>query len=158
LQSAEFRGYARDAGGGLSADPLPSDPVSLSDVLRSQLWRYLRNFANYEFQTTMFQPVGGMDMIGKAFAREVGDLIRYNAKVTQIQQNGCGVTVTYADTANGSAVQQVTADWCICTIPLPILSQLPVDVSGPMKNAIDAVPYAASVKIGLQFKRRFWEE
>ena len=27
-----------------------------------------------------------------------------------------------------------------------------------MKNAIDAVPYAASVKIGLQFKRRFWEQ
>jgi monoamine oxidase len=27
-----------------------------------------------------------------------------------------------------------------------------------MKAAIDAVPYAASVKIGLQFKRRFWEE
>ena len=27
-----------------------------------------------------------------------------------------------------------------------------------MKAAIDAVPYAASVKVGLQFKRRFWEE
>jgi monoamine oxidase len=158
LKSAEFRGYARDPGGGLSADPLPSDPISLSEVLRSQLWRYLRSFANYEFQTTLFQPVGGMDMIGKAFAREVGDLIRTNAKVTQIQQNSSGVTVTYVDTANASAVQQVTADWCVCTIPLSILSQLPVDVSAPMKNAIDAVPYAASVKIGLQFKRRFWEE
>ncbi|WP_244485951.1 flavin monoamine oxidase family protein [Bradyrhizobium viridifuturi] len=27
-----------------------------------------------------------------------------------------------------------------------------------MKNAIDSLPYAASVKVGLQFKRRFWEE
>ena len=27
-----------------------------------------------------------------------------------------------------------------------------------MKAAIDAVPYASSVKVGLQFKRRFWEE
>ena len=27
-----------------------------------------------------------------------------------------------------------------------------------MKDAIDALPYAAAVKIGLQFKRRFWEE
>jgi monoamine oxidase len=27
-----------------------------------------------------------------------------------------------------------------------------------MKAAIDAVPYTPSVKIGLQFKRRFWEE
>ena len=45
----------------------------------------------------MFQPVGGMDMIGKAFAREVGDLIRYNAKVTRIQQDDSGVTVSYVD-------------------------------------------------------------
>jgi monoamine oxidase len=41
---------------------------------------------------------------------------------------------------------------------LSILSQLQVDVGAPMKAAIDAVPYAAAVKIGLQFKRRFWEE
>ncbi|WGR90997.1 flavin monoamine oxidase family protein [Bradyrhizobium sp. ISRA443] len=158
LDSAAFRGYTRDPGGGLTADPLPSDPIALSDILRSQLWRYLQAFARYNFQTTMFQPVGGMDMIGKAFAREVGDLIRYNAKVTQVQQNGTGVTVSYVDTANPSAVQQAIADWCICTIPLSILSQLPIDVGTPMKNAIDALPYAASVKIGLQFKRRFWEE
>ena len=63
--------------------PIPSDPIVLSDILKSRLWRYLQNFANYNFQTTMFQPVGGMDMIGKAFAKEVGDVIRYNAKVTR---------------------------------------------------------------------------
>ncbi|WP_244485952.1 NAD(P)/FAD-dependent oxidoreductase [Bradyrhizobium viridifuturi] len=129
LGSAEFRGYARDPGGGLMGDPLPSDPIPLQELLRSRMWRYLQSFARYDFQMTMFQPIGGMDMIGKAFAREVGDLIRYNSKVTQIQQNGSGVTVSYVDTASPSAVQQATADWCICTIPLPILSQLPVDVA-----------------------------
>ena len=158
LVSAEFRGYARDPGGGLGGDPLPSDPVALPDLLRSGVWRYLLGFSRYNFQTTMFQPVGGMDMIGKAFAREVGSLIRYNAKVTEIRQNDSGVTVSYVDAVNPSTVQQTTADWCVCTIPLSILSQLPVDVSAPMKNAIDAVPYAGSVKVGLQFKRRFWEE
>ena len=158
LISAEFRGYARDPGGGLTGAPLPSEPVGLSDILRSRLWRYLQAFSRYNFQTTMFQPVGGMDAIGKAFAREVGEVIRYNAKVTQIQQNSSGVTASYVDAAKPQAVQQATADWCICTIPLSILSQLPVDISGPMKNAIEAVPYAGSVKIGLQFKRRFWEE
>ena len=158
LFSAEFRGYARDPGGGLSGEPLPSDPVALSELLRSRVWRYLLGFSRYNFQTTMFQPVGGMDMIGKAFAREVGSLIHYNAKVTEIRQNDSGVTVSYVDAVNPSTVQQATADWCVCTIPLSILSQLPVDVSGPMKNAIDALPYAGSVKVGLQFKRRFWEE
>src|SRR6266567_755616 len=159
LISAQFRGYARAPGGGLDALALPGEPLALSDILKSRIWRYLQNFANYNFQTTMFQPVGGMDMIGKAFARELGGgVIRYDAKVTQIQQNDRGVRVTYAETSHPDVPRQVTADWCVCTIPLSVLSQLSVDVSAPMKAAIDAVPYAAAVKIGLQFKRRFWEE
>jgi monoamine oxidase len=158
LASSEFRGYASAPGGGLSAKPVPSDPVPLSDLLKSRLWRYLQNFAHYNFQTTMFQPVGGMDMIGKAFAKELDGIIRTNAKVTKIEQGGRSVTVTFVDTTRPSIVETVTADWCVCTIPLSILSQLPLDVGPAMKAAIDAVPYAGSVKIGLQFKRRFWEE
>jgi monoamine oxidase len=158
LISADVRGYARDPGGGLSAVPSPGEPIDLSDILKSRLWRHLQNFARYNFQTTMFQPVGGMDMIGKAFAKEVGDVIRYDAKVTRIQQDERGVTVTYTDLKVPATPQLAKADWCVCTIPLPILSQLPIDVSGRMKAAIDAVPYSSSVKIGLQFKRRFWEE
>jgi monoamine oxidase len=106
----------------------------------------------------MFQPVGGMDMIGRAFGKEVGDLIRYEAKVTRIQQDDHGVTVTYTDLKSKAAVLQEKADWCICTIPLSILSQIGIDVGRPMKAAIDAVPYTPSIKVGLQFKRRFWEE
>src|SRR6195256_7104137 len=87
LISADFRGFAKDPGGGLGAAPLPGEPIALSDILKSRMWRYLQNFAQYEFKTTMFQPVGGMDMLGKAFAREIGDVIRYDAKVTQIRQD-----------------------------------------------------------------------
>jgi monoamine oxidase len=158
LISADFRGFAKDPGGGLGAAPVAGEPIGLSEILKSRLWRYLQSFANYQFQTTMFQPVGGMDMIGKAFAREVGDLITYDAKVIRIAQNDRGVTVSYVNYKAPDTPQIATADWCICTIPLSILSQIPVDVGAPMKAAIDAVPYAASVKIGLQFKRRFWEE
>ena len=55
-------------------------------------------------------------------------------------------------------MQVAKADWCVCTIPLSILSQIPIDVGARMKAAIDAVPYLSAIKIGLQFKRRFWEE
>jgi monoamine oxidase len=158
LISAEFRGYASAPGGGLGAAPIAGEVIGLSDILKSRVWRYLQSFARHTFQSTMFQPVGGMDAIGKAFAREVGDIIRYDAKVTRIQQDARGVTVTYTDLKAPATSQQAKADWCVCTIPLSILSQIPIDVGGPMKAAIDAVPYAASVKIGLQFKRRFWEE
>ncbi|MGY4327364.1 monoamine oxidase [Bradyrhizobium sp. LB7.2] len=41
---------------------------------------------------------------------------------------------------------------------MSILSQLPINVGAAMKAAVDAIPYTASVKVGLQFKRRFWEE
>jgi monoamine oxidase len=156
--SSEFRGFSKDAGGGLGAAPVPSEPIGLSDILTSRLWRGLQSFALYEFQTTMFQPVGGMDMIGKAFAAQVGDLIRYHAKVTRIQQSESGVTVTYEDTKSPGSPLQATADWCICTIPLTVLSQIEIDVGPKMQTAIEAVPYASSVKVGLQFRRRFWEE
>jgi monoamine oxidase len=158
LISAEFRGYAKDPGGGLGAAPVAGEPIGLSEILNSRLWRYLQNFARHSFQTTMFQPVGGMDMIGKAFAREVGDVIRYDARVTRIAQDDRGVTVTYTDLKSGAAPQQERADWCVCTIPLSILSQVPINVGARMKAAIDSVPYSSAVKIGLQFKRRFWEE
>jgi monoamine oxidase len=107
---------------------------------------------------TMFQPVGGMDTIGKAFARELSALIRYDAKVTRIEQDEDGVRVSYVSAKSPAEVQVAKADWCVCTIPLSILSQIPIHVGARMQAAIDAVPYLSAVKIGLQFKRRFWEE
>lgn len=156
--TGDIRGFARDPGGGLGAEPVPSAPLPLSEILKSRLWRNLQNFALYEFQTTMFQPTGGMDTIGKAFAKQVGNLIKYNVKVTRIQQNEKGVTVTYQNANGPGAPQQAKADWCVCTIPLPILSQIETNIGAKLKAAIDAVPYVSSVKVGLQFKRRFWEE
>ncbi len=156
--SAAFRGYARDPGGGQGAAPLNSEPIGLHDLLTSRLWRGLQNFSLYDFQTTMFQPVGGMGRIGEAFARRLPNAIRYRSKVTAIHQDSNGVTVTFEDLNRGGSAQQTKADWCVCALPLSILSQLPVNVSQSMKAAIDAVPYASVVKTGLQFKRRFWEE
>jgi monoamine oxidase len=100
LTSASSRGFSRGPGGGLNAVPTVSDPVNLSEILRSRLWRYLQNFARYEFQSTMFQPVGGMDAIGRAFAKEIGALIQLDSKVTRIEQDDGGVRVTYQDNEN----------------------------------------------------------
>src|SRR6202044_1511091 len=69
-----------------------------------------------------------------------------------------GVTVAFEDLLSGGAVREAKADWGVCTIPLSILSQIPIDASARVNAAIDAVPYASAVKFGLQFKRRFWEE
>lgn len=140
------------------SEALPSDLLDRKALLDSNLWQSIAVGQDYEFQTSLFQPVGGMDKIAQAFEKQVGDLIQYNAKVTAIEQNDKGVTVTYQSTAAGGATAQETADWCVCTLPLSILGQLPLQVSAPMMSAIRAVPYEAAVKVGLQFKRRFWEQ
>jgi monoamine oxidase len=126
------------------------------DVLDVQVWKNMAFFMNMEMQTTMFQPVGGMGMIGKAFARQVGDMLTYNAKVTRIMQDKAGVTVSYTDTVTNKALT-AKADYCVCAIPLGVLNQIENNLSGPKKAAIAAVPYGNQVKIGLQMARRFWE-
>jgi monoamine oxidase len=152
------RGYDKDPGGGLTARPVFSEPLRLPDLLDSGLWGALPLGDDYDMQTSLFQPVGGMGMIGQAFARELGSLIRYNAKVVDIHQDESGVRATFEDTTAAGSKQTVSADWCVCTIPLSILGQIPMNVGAPMAEAIAAVPYAPAVKMGLQFKRRFWEE
>jgi monoamine oxidase len=157
-RTSNRRGYTRGPGGGLDGAPQASQPIGLGDLLKSGLWRALSAGYTYEYQTTLFQPVGGMDMIAKALAREVGDVIRVNARVTSIRQDARGVTVRYQHSRTGNAPQTAIADWCICTIPLSILSQLELNVGARMADAIRAVPYEGSIRIGLQFKRRFWEQ
>ena len=98
-----------------------------------------------------------MDAIARAMTREVADVLQLRAKVTAVRQDGSGVSVTWRDRASGEA-RQSRADWCLCTIPLSVLSQIEMNVSRGMAAAINAVPYAAALKIGLQFRRRFWEE
>jgi monoamine oxidase len=157
LRSSGHRGYDRAPGGGVNGAPIASEPFTLDDVLDSRIWTNIAFFMNDEMQTTMFQPVGGMGMIGKAFAKQVEPMLTYNAKVTKIRQDKKGVTVTYADTAQGNA-KTAHADYVVCTIPLSILNQIDVNVSPQMREAIGAVPYSGQVKMGLEMRRRFWEE
>ena len=97
--------------------------------------------------------------MGEAFGRELGPLIHYNAKVVEIDQDERGVSVSYEDTTAARRPKHTArADWCVCTIPLSILGQIPMKVGTPMADGDRIVPYAVSVKVGLQFKRRFWEE
>ena len=158
LLSSMYRGFDVDPGGGLDSLPTPSTPLAFRALLKSRLWEAIGAGHGYEFQNMIFQPVGGMGMIGKAFGRELEGVIQYNSKVVEIRQSDRGVAVTYQHTRRGGPPEQVHADWCLCTIPASILSQIPMNVGAPMKAAINALYYDAAIKIGLQFRRRFWEQ
>jgi monoamine oxidase len=157
-ESNDRRGFAKAPGGGPAGAPRFSTPIKPADVLQSGLWGFLPLGELYDMQSTLMQPVGGMDAIAHAFGRELGDTIRYRARVLDIRQDERGVTATYEDTEAPGTTASARADWCICTIPLSILGQIPMNVGRPMADAIGAIPYAGATKVGLQFKRRFWEE
>jgi len=156
--TSEVRGFEKDPGGGLTAIPDPSQPLSQSDILSSGLWRYLATGQLYEFQMPMFQPVGGMDMISQAFQRELSDIMTFNRKVVALEQTEKGVRVRHVSSQDGKDAKTATADWCICTIPFSVLSRMDTNLSPEMHSAMAALPYASSVKFGFQFKRRFWEQ
>lgn len=157
LRVSGRRGYDRPPGGGVDGAPLPSALLDFHDVLDPRVWSTMGFYMGHQMQTTMFQPVGGMDMIGKGFAKQVGSMIVHNAKVTKIFQDASGVAVTYDDTGT-KQTKELKADWCVCTIPLGVLNQIDMNVTPEMSAAIAAVPYSNSVKMGLEMKRRFWEE
>ena len=156
--SSSRRGFDVEVGGGLTPGAEASTPGNFKELIDSGIWKSLQIGHEREFQSSIFQPVGGMDMIAQAFQKQVGDLIRFNAKVTEIRQDETGVTVRYVDSKAGGAALTERADYCVCTIPLSVLSQIPMNVGAAMSDAISAVPYESAVKVGLQFKRKFWEQ
>ncbi len=152
------RGYDKAPGGGVGGAPTPSTNNTLPDVLSSHVWTQMGFYFGYVMQTTMFQPKGGMDMIGKGFVKQLGPkAIQYNTRITKIAQDDKGVSASWTDTKTG-ATGVAKADYCVCTIPATILAQMDIQVAPEKQAAIKAIPYSNSVKVGLEMKRRFWEE
>ncbi len=157
LRVSGQRGFDSPPGGGPNGAPTASTINGLGDVLDSHVWTQMGFFFNYVMQTTMFQPKGGMDMIGKGFAKALGNAIRLNTRVTKIAQDDKGVSVDWEDAVTGQKGNS-TADFCVCTIPATILGQIPIQVAEAKVAAIKALPYSNPMKIGIEMKRRFWEE
>lgn len=151
------RGYTEAPGAGERAGKI-ADPYRLADIIGAGLLD--PDFYNvaeytYELQMTMFQAKGGMDNIAKALEKKLPGIIQLGAEVTSIRNTDAGVAISYKQQQQP---KQITADLCICTLPLPVLSNVDHNFSPDVSRTIDYIPYIATGKIGLQFKRRFWEE
>jgi monoamine oxidase len=148
-QQRQYRGSPRRSGYNERSAPLP-----LPDLLGANIDFYLG--IDWDSQPTMMQVAGGMDRLPAALAATLGNRVMYRAAVREIRQSERGVWAIYAD-AQGQ-LTRVDADYCVSTIPLPVLSGIQKDLSAPVQSAIAASTYDGAGKIGLQFKRRFWEE
>ena len=105
----------------------------------------------FDMQMPMFQPVGGMDRIAHALYAQVRPHVRLNSPVAEIRRRGEGVRIVH-----GPGAQALDADYCICTLPLPLLDRVANDFSPAKKAAIAGVPYVPSVKVAFEAPR-FWE-
>ncbi len=130
------------------------DPLALGDLLDGDFWNNILFEESLDMQATMFQPVGGMDRIPYAFAAKLKDVIRFNATITEIRKTTSGVRVVYRE---GSDEKAVTADYCVCALPLKVLAGVATDFSPAVKQAVNDVSYASAYKIAWE-SRRFWEQ
>ena len=106
----------------------------------------------------IFQPVGGMDQFPKGLARAIGNQkFTFSAEVQSVHHDATGVKVAYVDTKSGKKTE-LTADFVALCLPMPIIAKLDVSFSPQMMTAVKAVATSNSAKMGLQMKRRFWEE
>jgi monoamine oxidase len=140
----------------------PLSPLALDEILRSNVWNdYIFRDAEYFWQTSLLEPVGGMDNFVKAFARQplrrqagtIEGLIRYGAKVVGVDVGSEEVEVRFAD---GAAERTLAADYCISTIPMPIFKALRTNLPVAYMEAARSLPVQAAGKIGWQADR-FWE-
>jgi monoamine oxidase len=131
------------------------DPVPFDTLLDANMWAGMLFEEGFNFQATMFQPVGGMDRIPIAFARKLGPVVRLASEVTAIRRTGGGVSVSYLDKRNGKHAG-VEGAYCVVTIPLKVLDGIDADFSPAYRAAIHGVEYGNAVKIAWQ-ARRFWE-
>jgi monoamine oxidase len=150
-ETGRYRGSSRR---GFDAQGRPTAPVALAELFAGIPDFYVQT--DWSSQPTMMQVAGGMDRLPAALASRLGNRIVYRAAVREIRQSERGVSAVYTD-AKGQP-QRVDADYCVSTIPLPVLSGIDKDLSQPVQAAIAASRYDGAGKIGLQFKRRFWEQ
>lgn len=157
-KGSERHGYTRQGGYG-EQTPVIAAPHALHDIIAAGLFHpAFSNVSEYTFnqQPVMLQPVGGMDALPYAFAKKLEGIVQYQTVVQEIRKTQPGVKIICKDKTG--TIKEIKADFCICTIPLPVLKNIPSDLSADIRRAADFIPYMNTGKIGLQFKRRFWEE
>jgi monoamine oxidase len=148
-------GYGNDPG-------RPLGPLKLEEILRSNLWNdWIFREADAYWQTSLLEPVGGMDMFAKAFLRQplarqagsIDGLIRYGARVLAIDVGNDKVTVRFDDAGSPRTFE---ADYCVSTIPMPVFKNIKTNLPNDVMQAAAELPIMAAGKVGWQADR-FWE-
>lgn len=163
---------------GLEHDGQLLEPLTVKELADAQLWlRSIYQAEDFLWQTTSFQPVGGMDKIEQALKENIQELgqnsqwqynpILLDCPVTGIKKEGTDRwQVTYIDKREeNQPSQQISGDYCVVNIPLPLLDGLvqETDFSPNYWSKLNAVITAKNFlqptcKVGWQAERDLWQK
>ncbi len=129
-------------------------PLPIGELLGSNAGAYLD--PGFQYQQSMLQITDGTSRLPETLAGRLKEKIKYESPVQTIRHTANGVTLGYTD--KSGKPQQLTADYCVCALPLTVLAKMDTDFSEERKKIFASTSYSAAGKMGLQFKRRFWEE
>ena len=131
-------------------------PTELQQLVADVFWELRLSFSEgFDQQPTMLQPVGGMDKIARAFeARVINDIV-FSATVTEIRKTAGGTRVTYNDRVGAST--SIDADYCVVTLPAPVLAGIANNFSAAHRTEIAGFRYSTPVRVAFQ-SPRFWEQ
>lgn len=128
--------------------------LSFPAILRELLPLFSPDIKFYEIE-------GGNDKLPNAFLPQLKDDLNFGYQLTKIVQNSDQVTIHSRHTESQRPLT-ITGDLVIVTIPFSLLSFVDIEPRNSFSHnklkAIRQLHYVASTKIGLQFKRRFWEK
>jgi monoamine oxidase len=131
------------------------DSLSLRDLLKDDALDSMMFDENIDMQATMFEPVGGMDRIPAAFHKSIKSPIVLGAEVSRIRQTADTTEIIYLDRSSGKSCK-LSADYLVCTIPLPVLAKMDTDFSADVKRAVAGAQYDHAAKVAFE-SPRFWE-
>ena len=150
FKGSERSGYVVPPGGYGDAGKLV-DPLTLRQLADRGFFQSGLVFEEiFDQQAPMFQPVGGMDRIALALFDQVKDVVRLGTPVTGVRPTANGVRVTLA---KGGVVD---ADYCLCTLPAPLVAKLDAPFTAAKRAALKATNYSTAAKVAWQAPR-FWE-
>ena len=153
--------------------------IDLDRLLASEYWEKTRFYQPVDFlwQPTLFQPVGGMDQVQRAFSQQVatlGGAVLLNSPVTRIDYDQS----TRQFLVISQDHEPFRADYCFCNLAIPFLKRILAPrlqdpgtdgFSDQFKQALHAVYatqahedetlrfLAPTTKVGWQADRNLWQ-
>jgi monoamine oxidase len=142
-------------------------PIQKEVLLESEFWKqHFYQPEDFLWQSTSFQPVGGMDMIEKKLVtaiRRMGGRIMLDAPVKQVKRLlPDGWLVTFEK--NGKE-ENIKGDICLCNIPIPLMNGMLTkedfkeDFWKSFIKVTESKEFLApTCKVGWQAERELWQK